>query len=149
MRRMALTLAPLFVISVGCASGSPFHSGPRSPELVGTWVDSAASTPTDTVAWDLASNGDFRTLAIRSRTTPGDSLSGIIDGRHYAEWFVSGSMSDTSRREFCFKRRARNGGSCMHFEIDRMPDGRRRLRLSGYADRERTGQRVLTERTTR
>jgi hypothetical protein len=145
----ARNLAMLAAMCVGCASGSLFHSGPRPPELVGTWVDSAASTPADTLAWVLGGDGDYRTLTIRARSDNRERSASKAEERHYAQWYLSGSLADTLRREFCFKRRARDGGSCMRFRLDTLADGRRRLRMIGYADQAHPRERVLTERLAR
>lgn len=149
MRMKARNLALLAAMCVGCASGSFLHSGPRPPELVGTWVDSAASTPADTLAWVLASDGDYRTLTIRARSDSRESSASTAEEHHYAQWYLSGSFADTLGREFCFKRRARDGGSCMRFRLDTLADGRRRLRMLGYANESHPRERVLTERLLR
>lgn len=139
----------LAVICVGCASGSLFHSGQRPSELVGAWVDSAASSPADTTAWILARDGDYRLLTIRARIDNRGASATTFEDRHYAQWYLSGSFEDTLRREFCFKRRSRNGGSCMRFQLDTAVDGRRRLRLLGYANGTHPRVWVLTERSSR
>ena len=141
-------LALFAVMCVGCASGSLFHSGPRPSQLVGTWIDSATSTPADSSAWVLKSNGDYRMLKIRGRRDDREPQTNRYEDHHYAQWYLSGSLADTSRREFCFKRRARNGGSCMRFQLDTLPSGQRRLRMLGYANQAPRRVWVLTERLT-
>ena len=95
----------------------------------------------------LAGNrGDFRALHIRVWSSNGGSPRIEREDTHYAQWYVSGSLADTLRREFCFKRRARDGGSCMRFQLDTLADGRRRLRMLGYVSQVHPRVWVLTER---
>lgn len=138
----------LVATSVGCASGSWFHNGPRPSELVGTWVASAESATADTDAWVLARNGDYRMLTIRARRDSRESSTKTTEEHHYAQWYLSRALAHTLRREFCFKRRARDGASCMRFQLDTLADGRRRLRMLGYSDQLHPRVWVLTEPLT-
>ena len=135
-----------------CATqGRWFQPGPRPAALVGIWIDSSQSTPTDTVAWVLAANGDDRTLRVHVQYD-GDRAGGSTqEVRRYASWYLEGTLGDTSSQAFCVKRRPRDGGSCSQFRLDTLyaPDGgiaRRRLVIRGYVGERHTRDRVLLER---
>jgi len=114
-RRTCAMLAGAFLV-VGCVSGGTFRRGPRPVALVGTWIDSAATTPNDTTFWVLDASGSRR----------------IVDRRQtdVDQWYVSNN-DDPARAKFCFAKRARNGATCARFELRSVssPSGRPRRRL--------------------
>lgn len=110
----------LALLVVACAGGW-FTAGPRPSALVGRWVDLASATPRDTVVWDLASNGVRRMTRITlSRSTADSTPVPRMTVRTIDEglWYVSGALSDSIDRAFCFKRRSRDGATCRHFRLD-------------------------------
>jgi hypothetical protein len=142
----------LALLGVGaCSIGGThlFSTAPRPAELAGLWVDSVKTTPVDSSLWVLAPDGADRTLRIRViRAADGTSH---ID-RHetnYGSWYLSGSLADTAHRALCFQQRARNGASCVRFQLDTVVSGarpRRRLIILGYQGNHHSGNRVLLER---
>ena len=147
MKRLILA-AVMLVTGTGCASGNWFHFGPRPPELVGTWIDSARATPTDTFAWVLKANGDDQSLHISiRRDATGAAVLKQLQQRD-TQWYLSRSLTGASQPKLCFKRRARDGGMCVRFKMDTLTSGSgRRLHILGDADRDRLGDRILEERT--
>jgi hypothetical protein len=119
-RRIYIVLAAAVAVA-GCASSGWFHRGPRPAELVGTWVDSAATTPSDTTLWILASDGSRRIVRHGAGEAERD------------QWYVDSRAEP--RALFCFVRRSRDAATCAPFELDLapMPGGvRRRLVVRSY-----------------
>jgi hypothetical protein len=117
-RRIYIVLSAAVSLA-GCASSGLFHRGPRPGGLVGTWIDSAASTPSDTTLWILASDGSRR-IRRASGETDRD------------QWYVDGAERQPL---FCFVRRARDAATCSPFTLDSAatPAGiRRRLVVRSY-----------------
>jgi hypothetical protein len=131
----------------GCASGGWFHRGPRPAALVGTWFDSAASTNGDTTLWVLAAGGGRRIVhdvAVKAHEAPG-----ITRQETYADqWYVT-DVNVPSRAMLCFVRRARDGATCAHFELDSAiaaaSGAKRRLVVHSY-DPQSDRKWVLVER---
>lgn len=136
----------LMVIASGCGStGGLFTYGPRPPELAGVWVDSSKSTPTDTIAWTLAENGEDGTLHISVGWDHG--VASISETRtHYGNWYVDGTIADSAGRRLCIKRRPRDGPTCSRFRLDSPANSARRLAILGYRSAHHVGDRVLFER---
>lgn len=146
-------LAAATWLTAGCASpaGGWFHVGPHPAALAGIWIDSAKATPTDTVAWVLAPNGEDRTLVVHVR--PAITAASAVTRREirYGFWYLSGALGDTTRQAICVKRRPRDGAACAPFRLDTIPKvgsatARRRLRISGFRGEHHTRDRVLLER---
>ena len=104
MKRHILVAVALLT-GTGCALGNWFHFGPRPPELVGTWIDSARATPTDTVAWVLKANGDDQSFHISIRRDAKGATVVKQLQQHDTQWYLSGSLTGTSQPKLCFKRR--------------------------------------------
>lgn len=146
------------LLAAGCASagGGWFQLGPHPAALAGVWVDSSSATPTDTVAWVLAANGQDRTLVVHVLPSKGggaNTTPAPVTRREtrYGFWYLKGALGDTARQALCFQRRVRDGASCAPFRLDTVPAGagtatRRRLRVLGFGGAHRTGGRVLVER---
>jgi hypothetical protein len=137
------------VLSAACASGSGnwFSFGPRPPELAGVWIDVAQTSPSDTVAWILAPNGADRTMhkTVRpdSRGVPTVAVHEISNGL----WYLSGRLEDTTNRAICYKRRARDGATCLRFRMDTVATPRflRRLTVLGYRGERLKEPRVFVD----
>lgn len=142
----------LTLLVVACAGGW-FTAGPRPSALVGRWVDSASATPRDTVVWDLASNGVRRMTRITVTRRTADSATVphvMLRTSDEGLWYVSGALSDSINRAFCFKRRSRDGATCRHFRLDTLSRaGERPLRRLVILadDRGQTRDQVLVERS--
>ena len=139
-------LAPLLLAA--CAGGLAIGGGERThPQvLVGAWVDSAKSSPSDSSFWVLSASGDDASRRVR-RASPDSTPR--IEGRHYGYWYLEGSLGDSATRAICFtKRPGRSAPTCIPFSLDSTTTGgraRRRLVVYGYQGRHSSGARVLLE----
>ena len=134
----------------GChPTGVWFSFGPRPAELAGVWIDSANTPPSDTAAWLLAPDGDKRTLhIIVDRDNSGNSVIRQTESSP-TRWYLSGALTDTAHPAICFKRRARDSGTCVAFRLDTVTSGadaRRRLTILGNPGENRTHPQILIER---
>ena len=148
---MFLSLRLILVLGIGACSaacGRFFTLGPRPSELAGTWVDSAKTTQTDSSLWILAPNGADRVLHIT--VSPRVNTSPRVESHETrrGSWYMSGALADASKRALCFKRRARDGPSCMRFRLDTVikNGSRRRLVLLGDRRERQTSEQVFVER---
>lgn len=146
-------LAAATWLAAGCASpgGGWFQFGPHPAALAGIWIASAKATPTDTVAWVLAPNGEDLTLVVYVR--PATTAASAVTRREtrYGFWYLSGALGDAMRQAICVKRRARDGAACAPFRLDTIPaaagvPARRRLRVLGSRGDHHTRDRGLLER---
>ena len=136
--------------AAGCASNGPwFSAGPHPASLSGTWIDQELSTARDTVAWILDSHGSDRTLHLSMVTDqngrPNLRRREVVSGI----WYTEGDPADSAARTLCHKRRARDGGSCVHYQLDTVTVNQvrlRRLTMFDFTGRARTPSRVLLER---
>jgi hypothetical protein len=144
-----LALAVL-VLAAGCAGGSRnwFSPGPRPLEIAGVWIDVALSSPSDTVAWILAPSGSNRTSHISVGQDSRGVPSTVAHEKSNGLWYLSGRLGDTTTQAICYKRRARDGGTCLRFQMDTVSGPRllRRLRVFSYSGDHRNGARVFLER---
>lgn len=136
-------------LAMGCASSNWFHRGPRPSALVGTWVDSAATTAGDTAVWVLDASGARRTLHI---TVLRDSTGAVHTRRRdiaEGQWYVDKSSDPSRSSLFCVALHARQGPTCSAFEIDSVANGalggRRRLVIHSYNPKS-SWKRVLIPR---
>jgi hypothetical protein len=142
----------LTVLTAGCIPGIAwFRPGPHPSDIAGIWVDSSKATPTDTVAWVLAPNGDDRTLDVHVASDSAGRAVITRTEKRYGFWFLRGSLADSAGRAICFKDKPRDGASCVAFRLDTLSDprggpARRRLLLPGYKGHHHTRDRVLFER---
>lgn len=143
-----------YAIVLGLVACSPTGSnllsfGPRPAKLIGTWIDSSKTTPADSSIWLLAADGADRSMRVLIGTMSDGSPHASRSETNFGYWYVSGTLGDTLRQALCFKRRARNGGTCVAFRLDTVVvNGRaqRRLLLSDYKGQHHTTNRVLLER---
>jgi hypothetical protein len=144
-------LAGILAVDVlACASpGNLFSPGPRPPEVAGVWIDLAKTSYADTVAWVLAPNGNDRTLHIRVKTDEGGSLATVQNEAAYGLWYVSGELADTAKRAICFKKRVRDGATCLRFRIDTVATQplRRRLSILMYQGSHHRADRFFIDRS--
>ncbi len=151
--RIALvTVLAGLLSAAACASGQWFSTGPKPVALAGTWVDTSKVTATDTVAWVLRPDGWDGTLYVTVRVGRHGTPEVRERLQHYGYWYLSGDIADTASRQLCFKRRSRDGGTCVRFRVDTLTtDGisRRLLTVFGYAGRTHTRDRYLLERLPR
>lgn len=151
LRRSAWIVAlGVGVFTAACASGSGtwFSPGPRPPEIAGVWIDVSLTSYSDTVAWVLATNGDDRTMRITiKRDNRGIS---VAEKREVWNglWYLSGRLADTANRAICYKRRVRNGATCLRFRMDTVAATPllRRLTVLGYRSQLPGEGRVFLER---
>lgn len=161
--RMCTTLG--VAVALGGCAGPLFQYGLRPRELAGTWVDLAHTTATDTTAWVLRSDGYDGTLHITVDTAASAARAGqprvTRQETRFGSWYLDGAITDTAHRAICYKRRAREGSTCVRFRLDTLAAQsaraardsaasasrtRRQLTLFGYVGRHHTGTRVLVER---
>lgn len=135
---------------LACATGGGlFSPGPRPPELAAIWIDLAKTSYGDTVAWVLAPNGDDRTLHTLVKRDEKGSLTTVRREAHYGFWYTSGKLTDTAKRAICFKKRARDGATCLRFRMDTLAAQplRRRLTVLLYSGRHHTADRLFVDRS--
>ena len=142
--------AAAIIILCGCASSSWFAAGPRPDSLIGSWVDSSLSTPTDTVVWLLGRNGVDKRLHITITTNSAGRSEVRRSVRTNGLWYATGENEQTSSGSLCLKRRSRDGASCMKFELlapgtAQTGISRRRLVL-WFGDAAQPARKVLVER---
>jgi hypothetical protein len=133
------------VLTAACASGSGswFSFGPRPPEIAGVWIDVALTSSSDTVAWILAPNGADRTRHTSVSRDGSGVPSVTVHEFSNGFWYLSGRLEDTTNRAICYKRRSRDGATCVRFRMDTVATPRfaRRLRVLDYR-----GERLKEER---
>ena len=138
------------VIAAGCAPGARwFGAGPRRSEVAGEWIDVGATTAGDTVAWVLSSDGHDRALHLKVERDASGGVGVRRDEKKYGFWYLEGTRRDTARRAICYKKRARNGGTCVHFSLDTTHEGgivRRRLTVRDFPGEKMPGGRAFIER---
>jgi hypothetical protein len=142
---------PVVLLSIltACSSAAhvAFFGATPTSAAAGEWIDEKKSTPTDTMVWVLAADGDDALLTIHV-----DGGGRRASRKHYGRW-SEGRASDAnggSVPALCFVRRpGRDAPSCDRFTVDsvRTADGmRRRLTVRGYAGAHHSGDRELIER---
>ena len=139
MRKSRLSGLWLITAVSACTSTHPLFSlGPRPTEIAGVWIDLAQTSATETVAWVLAPDGDDHTMRVVVHDSGGKHLT-TVSQRWNGWWYVSGNLSDPTHRAICYKRRPRDGATCLRFRLDTLtipnPD-RRRLTILGYTNEE-------------
>ena len=149
--RIRPIIAALTLGATACSwpSGGLFSLGPRPADLSGAWIDSAKTTISDSSIWVLAPNGADGTLRIRIVAEPNGATHVERDDTRYGSWYLQGTLSDTEKRALCFKRRPRDGASCVRFRLDTISFDhgmRRRLTIFGYRGERTTADRILLER---
>lgn len=62
-------------------------------------------------------------------------------------WYLSGHLEDTTNRAICYKRRARDGATCLRFRMDTVATPRflRRLTVLGYRGEPLKEERVFVD----
>lgn len=122
------------------------------PQLVGTWVDLAKSSPTDTALWILGPGGEDAAQHLVRATADANAGAAFVltEPKHYGYWFAQGAMSDSASRAICFTNRpGRSAPTCLSFALDSVREGsatRRRLLVHGYRGERHTSDRVLVAR---
>lgn len=130
-----------------------FQLGPRPAQLAGVWIDSAATTPSDTFSRILDPGGaDRSTHTSVVRGAHGQHVLTTVKKRN-GWWWVRGGLADTMHRQLCLTRRSgRNPGTCVAFYLDSVTTSgsaagtRRRLILWTFDDKARQHGRVFLER---
>lgn len=153
-RRPVLLLLCAALLS-GCAAGrsvTGYFSYANPPRLVGTWVDSALATSTDTIAWVLGPRGLDKTLSVHVGPAA-ESASGRTETvAGYGYWYVRGGLASVDTGHICFRSRARGRDACFAYELSMAlaptaaAPQRRRLLIVAYEGRRHTRDRVLLER---
>ena len=138
-------------LAVPMASGGCFLKPLQHPApLVGQWVDSVKTTPTDTSVWILEPGGADLAMRVAQHREQGDSVFRAARPRRYGHWYVSCAWADTTNRALCFVRRlGRDGASCVRFRLDTVVvngEARQRLFLENYRGQHTRINRVLLER---
>lgn len=143
--RSGRQLAALLVVA--CASGQTLFSlGPRPDEIAGVWIDSAQSSKTDAVAWVLSPNGDDRTVQLAFRQDTAGTRMATVRDTWNGWWYLSGKLSDSAHHAICYKRRPRDGATCLRFRLDTLnvpPTSRRRLTILGPPGKDWTQPRIF------
>ena len=113
------------------------------------WIDVARTSYSDTVAWVLAPNGDDRTISIAITRDDRGIASATTQEIWNGKWYLSGRLADTTNRAICYKRRVRNGATCLRFRMDTVAatPPLRRLTVLGYEGQHPEEVRVFVERT--
>ena len=143
-------LPAALVLLVACARVTRVAGEQRNHPnaIVGVWVDSVKSSPTDSSFWLLSSSGDD--AARRVRRAAADSQP-HVEQRHFGYWYVHSSLTDTAGRSICFTNRpGRSAPTCIPFSLDSTRSGDRfvrRLVVFGYQGRHSSGARVLIAAT--
>jgi hypothetical protein len=142
-----VTLAALAVATVAGCTRLHLGSGNDHPRaLVGLWVDSLKTSPTDTSIWLLTARGEDISLRIRK---PPVVPKARVEERHYGGWRMAGHLTDQAKRAICFTHRpGRSGWTCLPFDLDSAASGTgfvRRLEVYGYKGRQSTSPRVFLE----
>lgn len=139
-------LALALVANAGCARLRLGPAGEHPDALVGLWVDSARTVPTDTSIWLLTARGEDISLRIRK---PPVVPRPRVEERRYGAWWLKGSLTEKASRAICFTNRpGRSGWTCVPFDLDSVASGGgfvRRLEVYGYQGREATPPRVFVE----
>ena len=147
-------VAAFLLLGGSCTSAFPLGGAMRDhpPQLVGTWVDLAKSTPTDTALWILGPAGEDDAQHL-VRTTPDTNAAARFTSgvrKRYGYWFAQGQITDSASRAICFTNRpGRSAPTCMPFALDTVRDDgamRRRLIVHGYRGEHTTSDRVLVAR---
>jgi hypothetical protein len=118
MRRMT----GLMIVSAitGCISlrQNPNVADSQQPDILGAWVDVAATTANDSTLRVFLSDRSVRTLHILLER---DSVGRILARRRESWagfWYVTGSVSDAGGRLLCIRSRAREGAICNKYRVD-------------------------------
>ena len=123
--------------------------------LVGRWVDSLKSTPTDTSLWILDASGNDASQHVRlepdgERQLPAAAAFVTTRAKRYGYWFFRGTLHDSADRAICFTNRpGRSAPTCLPFDLDSVSTAagvRRRLVVRAYQGEHRTSDRVLLAR---
>lgn len=143
---LAAVLALAIVANAGCARLHLGSTGDHPGALVGLWVDSAKTIPTDTSIWLLTARGEDISLRIRK---PPVVPRPRVEERRYGAWSMRGRLTDKANRAICFTNRpGRSGWTCVPFDLDSVASGARfvrRLEVYGYQGRHTTSARVFVE----
>ena len=134
MRKFPLRALLLITAVPACASTSPlFTLGRRPREIAGTWIDVAQTSATEEVAWVLSPDGNDHTRRVVVRDSSHRPLRTVRESWN-GWWYVSGNLSDSKHRAICYKRRPRDGPTCLRFRLDTLDTRgtRRRLTVFGY-----------------
>jgi hypothetical protein len=149
----ALALAAA-CFGMACHPPSFLGSGMRNHPLalVGQWVDSSKSTPTDTSLWllDASGNDDSQHIRLESggaMQSPRAATFVATDAKHYGYWYFQGNLNDSADRAICFTNRpGRSAPTCRPFALDSVRTSagvRRRLVVQAYQGAHNTSDRVL------
>ncbi len=123
--------------------------------LVGHWVDSVKSTPTDTSLWILDASGNDASQHVRvepESEKQSSAAAAFVTSRpkHYGYWFFRGALLASADRAICFTARpGRSAPTCLPFDLDSVTTSagvRRRLVVHAYQGEHRTADRVLLAR---
>jgi hypothetical protein len=154
--RRAFHAAAAALLLVGGACGTVTRLGGtmrnHPPQLVGTWVDLAKSSPTDTALWILGSAGEDETQHLVRGTSDTNAVALFAPSapKHYGYWFAQGEITDSGSRAICFTNRpGRSAPTCLSYALDTVREGgttHRRLLVHGYRGEHRTSDRVLVAR---
>ena len=149
IRSQRLFLVLLGIGACSSARGGLFSLGPRPAELAGMWVDSAKTAALDSSVWILTPDGADRRLHITVSLEPDRSPRIEREDKRHGLWYLSGPLTDMSKRALCYQRRARDGGSCVRFRIDTVAGvgaTRRRLVILGFRGEREAIPQVFLER---
>ncbi len=130
--------------------GGPMRNHP--PQLVGTWVDLAKSSPTDTALWILGPAGEDLSQHVVRAAADADAAARFVltAPKHYGYWFAKGDLGDSVSRAICFTNRpGRSAPTCLPFALDSVTEGvatHRRLLVRGYRSEHRTSDRMFVAR---
>lgn len=149
-RRLVVAFLPLIALIAGCHG--LFQLGPRPSQLVGVWVDSSHTTPTDTIIRIFSAGGTDRSLRIRVKRESTGHATIDRDETMNGTWHLSGDLADSTKRRLCVTRRpGRNPATCVPSHLDtllanaeRAP--RHRLIVWDSADKQRAHGHVLLGR---
>lgn len=140
--RARRALGAVAVAAAGCTPAMR-ELRQRPAPLAGDWVDPKHVAPGDTSVWRLAPDGADLRVRVRARPDAGT----VTTTSRYGAWFLRGALADTAGRALCFApRRTRSATWCLHFALDTLADGRRRLVIARYHGTHETATRTLVER---
>jgi hypothetical protein len=147
-------VASLLLLGGACNSATRLGGEMRNhpPELVGTWVDIAKSTPNDSALWILGASGEDASQHLQRDTSANNTMSSFVvtAPKHYGYWFAQGAIADDASRAICFTNRpGRSAPTCLSFTLDSVREGgetHRRLLVHGYRGEHHTSDRELVAR---
>ena len=153
-REFRRALAAVLLFGDACSSATMLGGTMRNhpAPLVGTWVDLAKSSPTDTALWILGSAGEDETQHLVRGTSATNAVAPFAPSapKHYGYWFAQGEITDSASRAICFTNRpGRSAPTCLSYALDTVREGgttHRRLLVHGYRGEHRTSDRVLVAR---